>query len=381
MDSGAPWTIVLIDDEEDIREVVRITLEDAGYIVFTAADGQAGLNLAREKKPEIIITDIRMPVMDGLAVLETAKKEMPDTEVIIITAFADMDLAIRALQLDASDFVTKPLNYEALHLALKRARERFVSRKQLKDYTRLLERAMEDQARILQQDKLVSLGRLAASVVHEINNPLSGILNYVRLMKKTVEKGNMDSARLEKYSRYLDIVDREISRCSYITGNLLAYTRKSPPSFETIFIADLVDRCILLCAHKLELQKIELHTTIPKGLPGIRGDFNQLQQCLLNLFFNAIDSMPKGGHLTLTAGVEHGKNLLFLDVEDTGTGIRKEDLPRIFEPFYTTKQEGYGVGLGLSTVKEIMQRHGGDVLVMNSDGNTSTFRMVLPVAS
>lgn len=370
MDSSAPWTIVLIDDEKDIRDVVRITLEDAGYIVYTASDGKLGMETIREAKPEIVITDIRMPVMGGLAVLEAVKQELPETEVIIITAFADMDLAIKALQLDASDFVTKPLNSDAIHLALKRAIERYTSRK----------KKIEDQARILQQDKMISLGRLAASVVHEINNPLSGILNYVRLMKRTMEKGNMDSARLEKYARYLDIVDREISRCAHITGNLLAYTRKSPPSFEAVSVKDLLDRCIVLCAHKLELQKIEILTEIPAQLPEVRGDFNQLQQCVLNLIFNAIDAMPMGGRLALTAGFDPTSAMIVFDVADTGPGIRDAELTHIFDPFYTTKEKGYGVGLGLSTVKEIMQRHGGDVRVQTTNESGSVFRLTLPVS-
>ncbi len=515
MESSEQWTIVLIDDEKDIRDVVRIALEDVGYIVHTAADGREGLQRVRETLPEIVITDIRMPVMDGLAVLDAVKKEFSETEVIIITAFADIELAIRALQLDASDFVTKPLNYDALHLALYRAIQRFTSRKQLKDYMQLLERdktitarelvrsinfqrkliessmdaiaacdiegrvilanrsmeqltgvekdrliseisidrlfpederermekeldsdafggrhclslfetvlfdakkrripvqvsairlfeddrleglvlfirdlrefyrlerAMEDQARILQQDKMISLGRLAASVVHEINNPLSGILNYVRLMRRGVDKKQVDPERLEKFSRYLEIVDREISRCSHITGNLLAYTRKSPPSFETVSIKDLLEQSILLCSHKLELQKIVLSTDIPTILPKISGDFNQLQQCVLNLVFNAIDAMPGGGHLSVSAAYDPAEKSLILDVGDTGSGIKDKELPRIFEPFYTTKQEGYGVGLGLSTVKEIMQRHGGDVRVKSTGSSGTVFRLELPVS-
>ena len=515
MEPSEQWTVVLIDDEKDIRDVVRIALEDADYIVHTAADGREGLQRVRDTRPEIVITDIRMPVMDGLAVLDAVKKEFSETEVIIITAFADIELAIRALQLDASDFVTKPLNYDALHLALHRAIQRFTSRKQLKDYMQLLERdktltarelvrsinfqrkliessmdaiaacdvegriilanrsmeqltgvekdrliseitmarlfpenerarmeneldsdafggrnclslfetvlfdagkrripvqvsairlfendrfeglvlfirdlrefyrlerAMEDQARILQQDKMISLGRLAASVVHEINNPLSGILNYVRLMRRAVDKKQVDPERLEKFSRYLEIVDREISRCSHITGNLLAYTRKSPPSFETVSIKDLLEQSTLLCSHKLELQKIGLSTDIPTGLPAISGDFNQLQQCFLNLVFNAIDAMPGGGHLSLSLDYDPAEKNLILDVGDTGPGIKDKDLPRIFEPFYTTKQEGYGVGLGLSTVKEIMQRHGGDVRVKRTDPSGTVFRLELPVS-
>ncbi len=134
------WNIVLIDDEEDIREVMAIALQDEGYIVAAAADGAAGLQLCEETSPQIVITDIRMPGIDGLQVLETLKEKNPDIEVIVATAFGEMDLAIRALQLDASDFITKPISDEALVLALKRAKERFISRKQLRDYTALLEK-------------------------------------------------------------------------------------------------------------------------------------------------------------------------------------------------------------------------------------------------
>ncbi len=131
------WSILLIDDEEDIREVMAVTLTDAGHTVRTAADGAAGIRLCSEAPPQIVITDIRMPGMDGLQVLERLKAQHPDIEVIVATAFGEMDLAIRALQLDASDFITKPISSENLFLALQRAGERFTSRRRLKDYTLL----------------------------------------------------------------------------------------------------------------------------------------------------------------------------------------------------------------------------------------------------
>jgi DNA-binding NtrC family response regulator len=135
-----PWKIVIIDDEEDIREVIKITLEDKGYTVATAQDGEAGILQCEKMSPQIVITDIRMPKMNGIQVLDSLKKKDPDIEVIVVTAFGEMDLAIQALQLDASDFITKPINDEALHLALKRAQHRYTSKKQLKDYTALLEK-------------------------------------------------------------------------------------------------------------------------------------------------------------------------------------------------------------------------------------------------
>ena len=139
MEDNREWKVVFIDDEADIREVIDITLADAGYRVWSAEDGEAGIRLSRRVTPQIVITDVRMPRMDGIQVLETLKRTLPDTEVIVATAFGEMDLAIRALQLDASDFITKPLNDDALHMALARAKSRYQARKQIRDYTALLE--------------------------------------------------------------------------------------------------------------------------------------------------------------------------------------------------------------------------------------------------
>ena len=134
------WKIVLIDDEADIREVMTITLQDAGYQVASAENGSAGLALCRTFAPQIVITDIRMPKIDGLQVLATLKQDLPDLEVIVVTAYGEIDIAIKALQLDASDFITKPINHEALHTALQRARQRYQNRRQLKEHAALLEK-------------------------------------------------------------------------------------------------------------------------------------------------------------------------------------------------------------------------------------------------
>ena len=376
----SPWGIVLIDDEPDIRDVIAISLQDSGYLVDMAADGEAGLALCTEKEPQIVITDIRMPGMDGIQVLKALKENAPDIEVIVMTAFADMDLAVQALQLDASDFITKPVHDETLHLALTRARQRYTARKQARDYTTLLEKENATQAQILHQDKMMSLGRLAASVVHEINNPLSGILNYSRLMLKILTKGKMTPERQEKFTQYLDLVEKESDRCSHIVSNLLDFSRKSPPAFAPVDVADLLGRCAALSKHKLELQNINLLSDIHKDIPLVEGDFNQLQQCVINLIFNAIDAMPQGGDIVIKAYMDHPGNLLIISVEDSGTGIASKDLSHIFEPFYTTKKEGYGVGLGLSTVYGIMEQHNGSVEARNRSDTGTAFLLKLPLS-
>ncbi len=189
MTSNPAWKVVLIDDEADIREVLAISLADAGYDVKAASDGEAGLRLCEEFSPRIVITAIRMPRMDGIQVLEAVKSRHPDTEVIVATAFGEMELAIRALQLDASDFVTKPINDEALHLALKRARARYSNRKQLKDYTALLERERVKTARELMrtfafQKNLIDsamdgiIGCDASGAVATFNRSMEKMLGY-----------------------------------------------------------------------------------------------------------------------------------------------------------------------------------------------------------
>jgi two-component system, NtrC family, sensor kinase len=225
---------------------------------------------------------------------------------------------------------------------------------------------------------MMSLGRLAASVVHEINNPLAGILNYCRLMIRILKRGEVSTDQLEKFTRYLDLVEKETSRCSQIVSGLLTFSRKSPVEFGPVVVADLIQRCILLCQHKLELNNIRLEQDIAAGLPAIRGDLNQLQQCIINLVFNAADAMPQGGTLTLSAAVCPASGEICLGVTDTGSGIPEKDLPHIFEPFYTTKDEGYGVGLGLSTVYGIIQNHQGRVEVESRLGKGTTFVLHLP---
>jgi signal transduction histidine kinase len=238
---------------------------------------------------------------------------------------------------------------------------------------------MEDQAKILHQDKMMSLGRLAASVVHEINNPLAGVLNYCRLMLRIVNRGKLTSENLEKFIQYLTLVESETGRCSEIISSLLTFSRKSPAEFGPVDVKNLVERSVLLSQHKLDLSNIRVETELPEALPAINGDFNQLQQCLINLIFNAIDAMPTGGILRLSASADPPKGRLTLSVQDTGHGIPRENLPHIFEPFFTSKAEGYGVGLGLSTLYGIIQHHNGDVAVESTEGEGTTFFLQFPI--
>ncbi|MBW2319663.1 MAG: PAS domain S-box protein [Deltaproteobacteria bacterium] len=248
-----------------------------------------------------------------------------------------------------------------------------------------IKRAYEDlkdaQEQIVQTEKLASLGKLAATIAHEINNPLAAVLTYIRLMIKLKDRNKFSPERLEDISRYLLTMESETARCGEIVKNLLAFSRQSEIKIKSTRITDIIDRTLVLIAHDLEIKDIQHRKNIAPNLPNVQCDFQQIQQALLNLMYNASDAMLDGGTLTVTANRKAG-NDRFLDVmvSDTGCGITEEDKEKIFDPFFTTKEEGKGVGLGLSVVYGIITRHNGTIEVESKPGKGSTFKMSLPLA-
>jgi len=242
---------------------------------------------------------------------------------------------------------------------------------------RVLDQQSANQSRLLQQHKMISLGRLAASVVHEINNPLSGMLNYIRLMIKILNRGSLNQEQMDKFHRYLDLIGGETARCSEIVSNMLAFSRISNLEFCDVNLFELLEKSIMLSQHKLDLQNIEIRKEFDEKIPAIWGNFNQIQQCIINLIFNAIDAMPDGGILTIGCKSSRGDDVVEIRVTDTGSGIPPGYLPNIFDPFFTTKAEGEGLGLGLATVHGIIEKHNGGIDVESQTGKGTTFTIKL----
>jgi PAS domain S-box-containing protein len=236
------------------------------------------------------------------------------------------------------------------------------------------------QEQIVQSEKLASLGKLAATIAHEINNPLAAVLTYIRLMIKLKDRDKFSPERLEDISRYLVTMESETARCGEIVKNLLAFSRQSKITIKSRSIIDIIDRTLNLIAHDLEMKGIQMRKNIAPDLPDVQCDFHQIQQALLNLIYNASDAMLDGGTLTVSANIKAGSER-FLDimVSDTGCGITEEDKEKIFDPFFTTKAEGKGVGLGLSVVYGIITRHSGTIDVESKPGKGSAFTVSLPV--
>jgi two-component system NtrC family sensor kinase len=228
------------------------------------------------------------------------------------------------------------------------------------------------QDELLRAEKLTSLGQLAASIAHEINNPLAGVLVYAQLLSKKVTG---DTFKKEEALGYLSKMESEVGRCSRIIRNLLDFARQTEPMLRLLDINQVIEQVLSMVGHQAQLQNVEIVKEFNPSLPQVMADFDQIQQIFTNLTLNAIQAMPDGGKLTLRSSALDGE--VRIDVQDTGHGILKENMSKLFTPFFTTKEKGKGVGLGLAVVHGIIERHKGRIKVQSEVGKGTTFSVYL----
>ena len=272
-------------------------------------------------------------------------------------------------------------SFNIMSLQLRAANEEITS------WARTLEARVEDKTNELKRahdhvvlvEKMASIGKMAAVVAHEINNPLSGILTYAKLLKKWVQRVEGNEQKRTEIRECLDLVESESKRCGDLVKNLLMFSRTAPMNLEWANVNQVVDRCIRLVQHQLDLGNIQLQTELSEDLPMLHCDPAQVEQVLLALVMNAIDAMPRGGNLLVRTRSLPQSKRIEVQVRDDGVGIQPDLLPRMFEPFLTTKETGKGVGLGLAISKTIVERHGGVIEVESQPGRGTTFYIFLPV--
>jgi len=290
----------------------------------------------------------------------------------------DLDQHVRVRSVDEIGLLSTAFNEMAG--SLKRARE------DLRSLNESLERQVEDrtaalkdaQAQLIQSEKLSSLGRLAASVAHEINNPLSGILTCAKLLIRIQEEDEPGAKARETSIRNLKLVQREAERCGAIVRNLLDFARQRPLSLDSVDVNQTADEALSLLGHQIAMQGIALERRLG-AVPRIRADFGQLRQAVVNVALNACQAMPDGGTLVVTTDALTGGAWVRMTISDTGPGIPPDHLPRIVDPFFTTKEKG--TGLGLSVVHGIIERHGGKLEIDSSAGRGTTVIFKLPASA
>ncbi len=258
---------------------------------------------------------------------------------------------------------------------------------EINQFTQNLESKVEErtaelqaaQKKLLQADRLASLGQLSASVAHEINNPISGVLNLSMLLQRMLKNDGIPPGRIQEFRKYLGQVTNETARVGRIVSDLLAFSRRSKPQRAPADLNRIVKTTLSLAEHKMKLSNVAMESNLREDLPAVPCDAPQIQQVVLNLLLNAAEATHGTEQRRVTVTTGAGEGMAWIVVADNGEGIAPENLTRVFDPFFTTKSEGKGVGLGLAVSYGIIQAHGGEIDVKSKVGEGTAFTVLLPL--
>jgi signal transduction histidine kinase len=344
--------------------------------VHTAGNGQEALRLFKKIAPPIVLTDIKMPDMDGIELLRKIKEESPDTEVIMFTGHGDMGLAIKSLKYDATDFVTKPINDEVLDIALKRARERITMRSRLKEYTENLERLVEEKAqKLVEAERMAAVGQTVTELSHTIKNIANGLKGSIFVLGKGIELDN---------KQYLHegwkMVEGNVEKIKNLSLDLLNYGKYADVMFTVGDANAPVVEVVQLLESRATAQGIALKAELSDQLAPMRFDPEGIQRCLLNLVTNAIDACGEDDAPGKTVTVRTQKPekwAVEYQVIDTGSGMTQDVQDKIFQSFFSTKGIR-GTGIGLMMTQRIVDQHQGIIEVASEKAAGSTISIKLP---
>jgi signal transduction histidine kinase len=370
-------SILLVDDEEGIRKVLSILLADMGYQVHTAATGAEALVVFEKLRPPIVLTDIKMPEMDGIELLRKLKQISPETEVIMITGHGDMDLAVQSVKYEATDFVTKPINDDVLEIALQRAHERINIRRKLDDYTHNLEQLVRDKTqKLVEAERLAAIGQTVAGLSHAIKNITGGLKGGAFVLEKGIE---LDERK------YLlqgwEMIKGNVDKITNLSMDLLNYAKDIRPDFQQIDCLKPVHEVVALMRARAKENGIELRTRADKNIGPCFFDPDLIHHSLLNLVTNALDACiddgrPKGKKVVVRA-IKKPDWAVEYQIEDTGCGMDADVQKKIFQSFFSTKGTE-GTGIGLMITKKIIDQHNGEIEAKSKVGAGSTFIIRLP---
>ncbi len=356
--------ILIIDDEEALRDGCRQALEKSGYTVLTAGEGVEGIKIARDNKPDITFVDLKMPGISGMEIIEILSKDIPDIVLIMITGYATILSAVEAIQKGAYDYLPKPFSPDQLRTVARRG---------------LDHRNLKIETRRLREEKERMEKSFITFVSHEMRSPLVVIRQYIESLKAIA------GDRFDK--DVSDIIERcrkRIQSLEELIEHWLDLSRIENGTFaqkkETLRLSDVISRSVEEMMPICNERGIALEVNVPENLFQIVGDEEGLVRVFINIIGNATKYTPEGGKIAVSA--RNGEYYVTVDISDTGGGIPQDKLPFIFEPFFRAggKEERHrGSGLGLTFCKRIMDSHGGEIDATSKEGEGTTFILRFPV--
>ena len=383
-------TIVIIDDDVHILELASLILGRRGYQVFTASKARDGIAVIADTLPELVLLDYMMPEIDGLTALREIRTRFPNTYVVMFTGKGNEEIAVELMKGGASEYILKPFNnrdlaerldnvlrireIELQNLSLQSEQIRLLQeidswnqelQERVREKTDALKKAHSE---VSQSEKLATLGYLSAGMAHEIRNPLNSISLFVQLMRQnTVDPEQLD---------YQEKILKEIDRIDAIIRKLLDASRRSRTIMDNVQIDEIIDSAIEAFTPQIESGRIVI-TRSSGNVPAlIKADPGELGQIFTNLFLNALDEMPSGGLIDISVFTEHGR--VVVRMTDSGGGIPAEVLPSIFDPFFSTKSRG--TGMGLPVIQRIARIYDGNIAVESTSPQGTVFRLDFPAS-
>src|SRR6267378_8366148 len=373
--------ILVIDDEMGPRESLRMLLKP-NYQVHTADNVEAGLRILREKKPDAVISDIRMPGTSGIEGLRKIREIDPHVSVIMLTGFGALETAKEALRLGASEYISKPFDAremrEVIGRNVERTRVQRTSETAAAEIRELNNRLLKELA---QKERLASLGQASAEFVHDLGNPLTIVWGYVQLLAKKLEQsdGTNGAQQDATSAKELNIIEQNVRLCRELLTMWQSYgnVEASPP--KEISVSGILREVLKGIAPMATESGVELNATICEDPCTLLGDAVQINRAIQNVVVNAVQaSAEKKGKVTVVCAQKDF--YVDLRIEDTGTGIQPTQLPRIFDPYFTTKQAKSGTGLGLYITKKVVEDHNGSIKVESAPGVGTVFTIRLPLS-
>jgi signal transduction histidine kinase len=394
-----PATVLVVDDDPFIRATTGTILRSRGFKILQAGNGLEGLDMFRVHSPDLLIVDLKMPVMNGLELLSRLSDATPRTPVLVISGAGGLDEAIDALRLGAWDYLVKPIVAPTVLHAVDKALERAALIRENEDYKLNLERQVQQRTlelqkanrelehQFLKQQKLGIIGTLAGGMAHDFNNILSSIVFSTELIRDAI------AARETPEQEDLDRILRVCQRGTSLIRSVLHFTGKMHEEFSLFSIRDTMTETLDIIRGTTP-SRIEIEAQLEQNLGALFGDPVHLQQILMNLTNNAVHALADTPHprIKITAHVhqEPDSRLLITDPEsmlvvitvaDNGVGVPEDNLPRLCEPFFTTKSRDEGTGLGLFVTQKIVKTLRGKLVFSgNAEGGTSV-QVCLPASA
>ena len=366
--------LLLVDDEENFRQTLFKRLQKRGLRARQAESGEAGLAILNAEPMDVVVLDVKMPGLGGIEALKRIKSEWPQTEVIFLTGHSTTQDGVDGIKSGAFDYLSKPIEFEHLLEKIKQAYEKKIraeERRQEAAYKARIEQQM------IATERLASLGTLAAGVAHEINNPLAIINEAAGFLNQLLKKEELSGMpRRQDFEKVVEKISNAVKRARGITHQLLGSVRKQEPAVAKVDLQELIAETLQLVRKEAANKEIEISQTAGQGLGPVWIDPNQVRQILINLLTNAIHATGKQGKIEVR--LEADPETTTLVINDTGKGIPKENIEKIFEPFFSDKPPGEGTGLGLFVTREIVNKLGGTIDVQSRVGVGTSMKVILP---